>query len=540
MSNVIIKHSNGSKAGLQETFVLEPGKLLRVGRGRANDISFDPEKEDRVSREHCCILRDATDPDIYFVEDLGSVNGTFVNNAPVSGKMQLKFGDVITIGKNGPKIEFDVSPRPEPALKKTRVADSFTGKKTVALSAAGGEKGGIGKQTMQHIIRQSEKKSRTSLVITALAIILLAGTGGYVLYKKKNIKEFKEVVKIESPKNSLTPSEIAKANQDKVVYIEFAWRLTQAATGDELYQVYLPLKRNGQVQYIGTYTVNPDNRIVPYLTSKTSIPSGALGDPIGIAGASGTGFVVDERGFIATNRHVAANWLSKYNFQSYAFPGVLVKKDQKGRLVLDPGRMIQAQDVGTWVPGSNPLYKGINTYMDVTFANNSQRTPANTVRISPTHDVAMIKIDLPENLPAVTLYDSYTEIQPGDPAIVMGYPGIAPRHLVLKRSQDVFNANPNISIVPVPTVSNGNVGRLVRGTEKNDKIDEYKSEYGDYYQLTIHSTGAGNSGGPMFDEKGRVVGIYSAGAWNNQGAAISFSVPIKYAIELMGRQEVIK
>src|SRR5690606_41467075 len=86
----------------------------------------------------------------------------------------------------------------------------------------------------------------------------------------------------------------------------------------------------------------------------------------------------------------------------------------------------------SWVPGNDKRYTGINPYLDVTFANNSQRTPAKIVRISSTHDVAMIKIDLPEALPKVELFDSYNEIQPGDATIVMGYPGIAPAQLVLK------------------------------------------------------------------------------------------------------------
>jgi S1-C subfamily serine protease len=54
---------------------------------------------------------------------------------------------------------------------------------------------------------------------------------------------------------------------------------------------------------------------------------------------------------------------------------------------------------------------------------------------------------------------------------------------------------------------------------------------GDTYQLTINSTGGGNSGGPMFDDHGRVTGIYFAG--KSGDAQISFSVPIKYGLELM-------
>jgi S1-C subfamily serine protease len=283
---------------------------------------------------------------------------------------------------------------------------------------------------------------------------------------------------------------------------------------------------------------------VPLLVTKGDYLK-ALGNAQGIeldliaSAGSGSGFVVDERGFVATNRHVASNWLTRFNFQQYAFPGVLVEPNQNGQYAPAWDKTVTQEMVGDWVPGNDKRYTGVNTYLDVTFANNSQRTPAKIVRISSTHDVAMIKIDLPEALPKVDLYDSYDEIQPGDPAIVMGYPGIAPVQLVLKRSQDVFNTNAEITSVPVPTVSNGNVGRMVRGSEKNSKIDDYQSTFGDYYQLTINSTGGGNSGGPMFDEKGRVVGVYSAGKWV-PGTSISFAVPIKYVMELMGRQQVIK
>lgn len=538
MSNIIIKHSNGSKAGLQETLSLESGLSLSIGRGRGNDISFDPEKEDMVSRSHCRISRDKDHPDQFYIEDAGSVNGTYVNNSLIKEKTVLNVGDIITVGKNGPKMEFDLDPRPESALKKTRLADRFDDKKTTVHNTAQEAKETIGKQTMQHIIRKSEKKNKASLAIVTLAILLLAGAGGYVIYNKKNIKEVKEVVRIENQKTGLTPAEIAKSNQDKVVYIEFAWKLTQVSTGDELYQIYMPVKTNGQTRYVGLYTVDENTKaIVPLLSVRANIPNGAIGDLIGSAG-TGSGFVVDERGFIGTNRHVAANWFTSFHFQDYAFPGILAQKNAQGQLVLT-NKTVTAQDVGQWVPGNNQAYKGVNAYLDVTFSNNAQRTPANTVRVSGTHDVAMIKIDLPESLPAVELYDSYKEIQPGDGAVVMGYPGIAPQQLVLKRSQDRFNTNPNISTVPVPTISNGNVGRLVKGVEKNEKIDEYKSGWGDYYQLTINSTGAGNSGGPMFDEKGRAVGIFSANSYSN-GTSITFAVPIKYAIELMGRQKVIE
>lgn len=544
-TTMIIRHIAGSKQGQTEKFPVSTRMDIRIGRGPNNDISFDPVKEDTISREHCRIVQDEANADDYLVIDCQSKNGTFVNDKIITEKTKITAGDIIKLGKDGPILEFDLDPRPSSHVKKTRIIDTNESKATKVHDTTGAvttekqipTKEGIGKQTMQHMLMQSEKKNKTGLLITILAFVILAGTGGFLLYKYNK----QEIVRIEPEKSSIkSPAIIAKENEDKVVYIEMGWKLINTKSGEELYMVYYPItnKQGTVIGYKGGYTRNAQGKIIPFLLTKDNAPAGAILDLVGSAG-SGSGFVIDERGFIATNRHVASNWLTSYHFQDYAFPGVLVTQNTKGQWVYNEEQEVTAQDVGAWVPGNEEGCSGNNTYLDVTFANNAQRTPAKIVRISPTHDVAMIKIDLPESLPKVTLYDNYKEIQPGDAAIVMGYPGIAPAQLVLKRSQDVFNTNPNITSVPVPTISNGNVGRMVRGTEKNNKIDDYMSTFGDYYQLTINSTGGGNSGGPMFDDQGRVIGIFSAGKWE-PGAAISFAVPIKYAMELMGRQEVVK
>ena len=551
--SLLIRHIAGSKKGQIEKFSAVATPEVRIGRGMDNNVSFDPVKEDTISRDHCRIIQDSTDPERFFIYDSDSKNGTFVNDQRTTGRTELFSGDIVKLGKEGPSFEFDLDPRPKSHIKKTRIIDPAMAKETKMHTAATASqkatsektppaKEGIGKNTMQHMIRESEKKNKTGLVITLIAVLLLVSTGGYLLYKNQKVKE---IVHVKEPKTTFTPTEIAKANSDKVVYIEMAWKLTSTASSEEMYHVYYPIVKNQKIQgYRAAYMQNEQGKIVPLLVTKGDYLK-ALGNAQGIeldliaSAGSGSGFVVDERGFIATNRHVASNWLTSFHFQDYAFPGVLVGPNKTGQFAPRWDQPVSREMVGEWVPGNDKRYTGVNTYLDVTFANNEQRTPAKIVRISSTHDIAMIKIDLPESLPKVELYDSYNEIQPGDPAIVMGYPGIAPVQLVLKQSQDVFNTNPNITSVPVPTVSNGNVGRMVRGSEKNNKIDGYKSTFGDYYQLTINSTGGGNSGGPMFDEKGRVVGVFSAGRWE-PGTSISFAVPIKYVMELMGRQQVIK
>jgi len=83
------------------------------------------------------------------------------------------------------------------------------------------------------------------------------------------------------------------------------------------------------------------------------------------------------------------------------------------------------------------------------------------------------------------------------------------------------------------------VGKVLRG-QSVGKAAAYYSEMGDYYQLTVNATGAGNSGGPVFDKDGNAIGIFSASSSRNDATRITFAVPIKYGLELMGRRQVVE
>ena len=63
-----------------------------IGRGRKADLVL---AEATISRAHAVV---GFDTDGFFVEDLGSTNGTMVNGAPV-GKQHLKNDDEIQMGK---------------------------------------------------------------------------------------------------------------------------------------------------------------------------------------------------------------------------------------------------------------------------------------------------------------------------------------------------------------------------------------------------------------------------------------------------------
>ena len=69
------------------------GDRLTVGRSSATELCFPDDAG--LSRQHLILERDGED---WSVQDLGSKNGTLVNNIPLRAKLRLKPGDRITAG----------------------------------------------------------------------------------------------------------------------------------------------------------------------------------------------------------------------------------------------------------------------------------------------------------------------------------------------------------------------------------------------------------------------------------------------------------
>jgi serine protease Do len=555
VQNFVIRHVAGAKANQVEEFDFQKNSVLTFGRANTNVIQFDPDLDTVVSREHGKIVKDSDSPLSFSVVDNSSRNGVMVNKVKVYGSAKLSPGDEVQLGNNGPTFIFDLDPRPQEFMPQTRMVD--ISKPTAEFipaevsSTANTNKTGIGKQTFERVISHERKKSQRTLWAGLVAALLVFSAIGFVLWKKSQSTLDSEMgkanVQLDSLRNvvnskqqkgeTLSPEEIVAANQDKVVKIEFGWQLFDPSTSDEIWHVYIPTKvADGSTRYMAAYVQNAQGKVEPLLNIKKNVQ---IGVPIGVSGASGSGFVVSEDGFILTNRHVGASWNTAFHFPDYAFPGVLV--DASGK---PTAQTVSLDNVYGWVPSEtsmlagypvNGRVEGRNTYLKVTFANSVQRRNATVEAVSDNHDAAMIKVSMPNKLQKVELLDTYNDIKAGEAVTVMGYPGVAPEQYVVRKSSDPFKPNTDFNSVPSPTVTPGNIGRIIKAS--SDKSMLY-STFGDSYQLTINATGAGNSGGPLFDNKGRVVGIYYAGR-NLGGTQISFAVPIKYGMELMGTQKVL-
>lgn len=109
----------GERLGERVTVREEP---VVIGRGTDCDVRI---RHRNISRRHCRIWQDDSR---YWLEDLGSTNGTFINDKPVS-QSEISDGDHITIGQSILKFigESSVEARYHAALYELATTDGLTG-----------------------------------------------------------------------------------------------------------------------------------------------------------------------------------------------------------------------------------------------------------------------------------------------------------------------------------------------------------------------------------------------------------------------------
>ena len=89
---------------ISSKYTLSTTENTVVGRSPDCEIPLDPHEFVTVSRRHAEIkLVDGT----WQINDLGTTNGTLVNDLPIDNLKQLESGDRITLGKKGPEFAFE-------------------------------------------------------------------------------------------------------------------------------------------------------------------------------------------------------------------------------------------------------------------------------------------------------------------------------------------------------------------------------------------------------------------------------------------------
>jgi S1-C subfamily serine protease/pSer/pThr/pTyr-binding forkhead associated (FHA) protein len=582
MERMVIKHLSGSKANQVEEFALRHHNELIFGRDTSATVKYDPDRDDLVGRQHAKITKDPSDPNGFLLTDLNSTNGTFHNKQRITGAVKLNPGDSVQFGPGGPEFVFEVEPRPanyakatrmvdanKPTMPQTRMVETGAGAMSATAGAGGGKAPGtVGKATVERMISQTvteTKKSQTKKfgiigAAAAFAVLILFGVviGGAYWYSTRESARNEEMSGKAAEKaaalegktadlekkitegKSLSAADINDKFGKSVVYFEAAWRLINTAEQAQAFHAHFspaevkalfkadvgaPIPLYVQVD---TDTIEP---VLRYSKGPSDRPIGGV--------HSGTGFIVTTDGFVLTNRHVAAAWMSVYDFPADTPPGIVLSGDYRN--VVATGQ----QPPGDWVPANSQQaggmlggrtkvaspaeLKGVNDTLDVTLPGKESRMAASLKQISDRHDVALVKIDVPGQLTKAELYDNYDTLKKGEQVVVLGYPAASPRTYGIIKSSDTFNSATRLKVIPDPTVTLTNVGNIIRDSDKDDK--KRVSTMGDVIQLATSETGSGNSGGPVFDMQGRVIGIFFASSRGT--VSLTYAVPIRYGKEFL-------
>jgi S1-C subfamily serine protease len=590
-TQVTIRHLNGAKANKIEQYSLHDVPEITFGRDVGSTISYDSKRDDVVSRKHAVIRVKSNDPLAFAIEDLKSSNGTFVNGKKITGETDILPDDTVELGSGGPKFVFDLQPRPAGLAARTRVMSTIATTATRVVSAAAlseapptekltpPPKIGVGKDTVQMMLSHERRKTgHVWMGAVAALIAFVAIVGGAIhWHNSQAVEQVKREAQEQlhqaalqterlrtqtaadiarqttdlSQQLGITPPEIVSKFGDSIVVVNVRWRLYDRATGRPIY--HKTVAHNGQ--NVPAYVKLEDGKNVRWLTTedenRTNIEISEAG--------SGSGFVVASNGFILTNKHVAAAWLTDFSLPAN-LKGLIYRVTPLGKR---PGRQQPtfveniendrgSDELTQWIPevdggfvfaGTQPvmtgagknLFYGRNETLEVRFPGNTLSINAALARAATLGDAALIKIDSPQPLTAVDLQTD-DAIKVGERVVVMGYPGISTRTTATFMTGEGGRARMRNEDVPEPTVTDGIVSKLGTETQQKDGT-QIGSRHGDAFQLTINATGAGNSGGPVFNSSGKVIGIFSFGlVKRNDLTRVSFAIPIKHGLLLLQPQ----
>jgi hypothetical protein len=185
-----------------------------------------------------------------------------------------------------------------------------------------------------------------------------------------------------------------------------------------------------------------------------------------------------------------ARSLSPADIAAHAFPAVVTIRTEQS---LGTGFVVRADG---WIATNLHVIVG-GPHVKVTLRDARELDVAEVLAASAEHDLALVRVRA-HGLPTLAIGDS-DAIRPGDPVVAIGNPmGLE------------------------DTVSNGLVSARRKVDDSNDGFEV----------LQVSAPIApGSSGGPLFNERGEVIGIATAVLQGGQN--INFGVPVRYLLPMM-------
>ncbi|MGE5346600.1 MAG: trypsin-like peptidase domain-containing protein [Acidithiobacillales bacterium] len=544
----VLTHLSGPFQG--ETLSVDKERFL-VGGGPASDVRLDP---DPASVPRAEIFLDNFE---YYLRDLGSPDGTLVNARPVD-EIILQDGDHLQFGPAGPKLRF----RRESAEGEVQKPLGIAVRDSVRKAGRFGERPSRTAVTAVREIPRALLRDTSSRARAVLAGVLALSfaVSGAVLVQSVVVRRRleREIVRVRtetaSDRSSLeslraevdeerrkvaaalaqreeeTKRQVAALLEQQRVLRERLSEAEASATsrGQEIAELKRSLSSNarriaaqeqertlaervirdkaGGVALVeGAYTfADAEGKPLRELVNEKGTSAGetagrslyttAGSGPVVRKRYTGTAFLVSGKGNLLTNRHVAEPWWHDDEAQELA------------------------------ARGFRPRLESLRAY----FPALQEPVSLEVVRVSTKADVALVRGNLGgRRLPVLQIEKDPRTTHPGQPVILIGYP----------TGLDALLARLDEKVVdPIVSAVEGDGEKIAAELARRHLIRPLATQghLGDILEnrLTYDApTALGGSGGPVFNQRGKVIGINAAFLRDFGGA--TFGVPISYASELL-------
>jgi serine protease Do len=241
------------------------------------------------------------------------------------------------------------------------------------------------------------------------------------------------------------------------------------------------------------YRLDADERIVRDDSGAPVLDHAGTG-PVHLVEYFGTGFLVDRKGLLLTNRHVAEPWWN----------------DASAQLQVDKGY--------------SPRFNSFRAF----FPQEREPFELEVERLSDSMDLAVVRIEMKgHRIPALPLDKSGGGAVAGQPVVVVGYP--AGLEAILAKQDSAV-------VKELLAVSGTSTERVTEALSKKGLIrpSTTQGHIGDITESDIvfdAPTTQGGSGGPILNRNGEVIAVEYAVLSKFGGN--SFGVPIHYALDLL-------
>jgi S1-C subfamily serine protease/pSer/pThr/pTyr-binding forkhead associated (FHA) protein len=374
---------SGARAGQTEVF---DQPTILIGRKPSSDLRFDTHLDLDVSAMHGEILERGGR---FYVADHRSTNGTFVNGQPVKAETEIKDGDLIAFGENGPTVEVRAKGDPTGKTRAIpRTGPSKMVKPPVHSNMSTHERVAVA-------VKEQTRGMKTMLVGSMIGLGALAIAAYWFGHKEASL-QVAELTRLVAQTDSTTNALRIRTRARDTSFANALRRhsdslrtkvQTTAARGDEteLAALKLELEKSRATQQglatldFSSIPAKNDNAIA-FLVSELD---GTL--------YGGTAFAVTRSGLMVTNAH---------NVRS--------------------------------ATGAAP------TRLEIQFANTATRLPARVVKVSEdsTEDLALIQIvGKGGDYPTVAGVSGSGDVKVGSPLVTIGFPlslGLAQQGNIVK------------------------------------------------------------------------------------------------------------